>query len=75
MVTTGRQTATVEPLRFEEGALLVLDQRALPAEERWIRCETAEQVADCIRTMAVRGAPATIFTATACWRLTRTPGN
>jgi methylthioribose-1-phosphate isomerase len=58
VVTTGRQTATVEPLRFEDGALLVLDQRALPAEERWIRCDTAEQVADCIRTMAVRGAPA-----------------
>jgi methylthioribose-1-phosphate isomerase len=48
----------VEPLRFEDGALLVLDQRALPAEVRWIRCETVEQVADCIRTLAVRGAPA-----------------
>jgi methylthioribose-1-phosphate isomerase len=48
----------VEPLRFEDGALLVLDQRALPDEERWIRCETVEQVADCIRTLAVRGAPA-----------------
>ena len=48
----------IEPLRFEGGALYVLDQRALPDEERWIRCETAEQVADCIRTLAVRGAPA-----------------
>jgi methylthioribose-1-phosphate isomerase len=57
-VTTAPETGTVEPLRFEDGALLVLDQRALPAEERWIRCETVEQVADCIRTMAVRGAPA-----------------
>jgi methylthioribose-1-phosphate isomerase len=46
------------PLRFEDGALLVLDQRALPGEESWIRCETPAQVADCIRTMAVRGAPA-----------------
>jgi methylthioribose-1-phosphate isomerase len=54
---TGRK-ASVEPIRFEDGALLVLDQRALPAEERWIRCDSAEQVADCIRTMAVRGAPA-----------------
>ena len=48
----------VEPLRFEDGALLVLDQRALPEAERWIRCETVEEVADCIRTLAVRGAPA-----------------
>jgi methylthioribose-1-phosphate isomerase len=50
--------ALVEPLRWEDGALLILDQRALPAEERWIRCESVEQVADCIRTLAVRGAPA-----------------
>jgi methylthioribose-1-phosphate isomerase len=48
----------VQPLRFEDGALLVLDQRALPREERWIRCESPAQVAECIRTLAVRGAPA-----------------
>jgi methylthioribose-1-phosphate isomerase len=57
-VTTEAQTGTVEPFRFEDGALMILDQRALPAEERWIRCETVDQVADCIRTLAVRGAPA-----------------
>ena len=51
-------TATVQPLRFEDGALLVLDQRALPAEERWLRCESVDEVADAIRSMAVRGAPA-----------------
>jgi methylthioribose-1-phosphate isomerase len=49
---------TAEPLRWEGGALLVLDQRALPGEVRWIRCESVAQVADCIRTLAVRGAPA-----------------
>jgi methylthioribose-1-phosphate isomerase len=49
---------TAEPLRWEDGALLVLDQRALPGEELWIRCESVAQVADCIRTLAVRGAPA-----------------
>jgi methylthioribose-1-phosphate isomerase len=48
----------VTPLRWADGALLVLDQRLLPAEETWISCETPEQVADCIRTLAVRGAPA-----------------
>ncbi len=46
------------PLRWEDGALLVLDQRRLPAEEAWIRCETAQQAAACIRSLAVRGAPA-----------------
>ena len=48
----------IEALRFEDGVLLVLDQRALPAEERWLRCTEPEEVAECIRTLAVRGAPA-----------------
>jgi methylthioribose-1-phosphate isomerase len=48
----------VAPLRWEDGALMILDQRRLPAEEVSLRCETTEQVADCIRTLAVRGAPA-----------------
>jgi methylthioribose-1-phosphate isomerase len=51
-------TIAAAPLRFEDGALMVLDQRRLPAEECWIRCETAGQAAECIRSMAVRGAPA-----------------
>jgi methylthioribose-1-phosphate isomerase len=46
------------PLRFADGALLILDQRALPGEERWFRCERPSQVAEAIRTLAVRGAPA-----------------
>jgi methylthioribose-1-phosphate isomerase len=51
-------TTSDSPLRWEDGALMILDQRALPAEEIWLRCETVEQVAECIRTLAVRGAPA-----------------
>jgi methylthioribose-1-phosphate isomerase len=45
-------------LRWEEGALLILDQRRLPDQEEWLRCTTVDQVAEAIRTMAVRGAPA-----------------
>jgi methylthioribose-1-phosphate isomerase len=37
---------------------VVLDQRRLPDEEAELRCTTAAEVADAIRTMAVRGAPA-----------------
>ena len=51
-------TPDFSPLRWDDGALLVLDQRLLPGEETWVRCETPAQVADCIRTLAVRGAPA-----------------
>jgi methylthioribose-1-phosphate isomerase len=50
--------ATVSPITWRDGALHLLDQRRLPAEEAWLRCETPEQVADAIRSLAVRGAPA-----------------
>ena len=46
------------PLIYKAGALLVLDQRALPAQERWMRCESPMHVAGAIAAMAVRGAPA-----------------
>lgn len=36
----------------------MLDQRKLPAEETWVRCTTYKEVADAIRAMVVRGAPA-----------------
>ncbi|MEA5446408.1 S-methyl-5-thioribose-1-phosphate isomerase [Gammaproteobacteria bacterium AB-CW1] len=42
----------------EEGVLEVLDQRLLPAETRWLRCDSASAVAEAIAGMAVRGAPA-----------------
>jgi methylthioribose-1-phosphate isomerase len=48
----------VRPLRFQDSALLVLDQRRLPAEETWVRCSSVVDVAEAIRAMAVRGAPA-----------------
>ena len=37
--------------------LWLLDQRRLPAEERWVACRTPDEVADAIRQMVVRGAP------------------
>ena len=48
----------ITPLRWEGDELCVLDQRRLPEAEIWLRCRGAAQVADCIRSMAVRGAPA-----------------
>src|SRR3954463_6977635 len=49
---------SVKPMRFEDAALLVLDQTLLPGEERWLRCSSAAEVADAINRLAVRGAPA-----------------
>ena len=45
-------------LRLEDDAVVVLDQRRLPGEEVDLRCRTTADVADAIRTLAVRGAPA-----------------
>jgi methylthioribose-1-phosphate isomerase len=44
--------------RLEDDAVVVIDQRRLPDEAIELRCETAAQVAEAIRTLAVRGAPA-----------------
>ena len=45
-------------VRLEAGAVVLLDQRRLPDEEVELRCASAAEVADAIRTLAVRGAPA-----------------
>lgn len=48
----------VETMRWEAGTLLLLDQTALPEQTTYLRCTTPEEVADAIRRLAVRGAPA-----------------
>jgi methylthioribose-1-phosphate isomerase len=56
--------AALEPeqiVRLEEGLgprVVLLDQRRLPEEVVEVECRTAAEVADAIRTMVVRGAPA-----------------
>jgi methylthioribose-1-phosphate isomerase len=42
----------------EADAIVMIDQRKLPAEEIYVRCRTAAEVARAIRTMVIRGAPA-----------------
>jgi methylthioribose-1-phosphate isomerase len=42
----------------EGDAVVMIDQRKLPAEEVYVRCKTAAEVARAIRTMVIRGAPA-----------------
>ncbi len=45
-------------VRLEAGAVVLLDQRRLPDDEVELRCTTSAEVAEAIRTLAVRGAPA-----------------
>ena len=42
----------------ENDVVRILDQRKLPFEEVWLDCRTYEEIADAIKTLAVRGAPA-----------------
>jgi methylthioribose-1-phosphate isomerase len=45
-------------LRLEDDRAVFLDQRRLPLEEIEVECRTSAEVAEAIRTMVVRGAPA-----------------
>jgi methylthioribose-1-phosphate isomerase len=55
---SGAQARRVETMRWCDGHLEMIDQRVLPAQFSYLRCDTAEAVAQGIRDMVVRGAPA-----------------
>jgi len=48
----------VKAIDWRDGVLYLLDQRALPFEETWLPFDDAAGVAEAIRSMTVRGAPA-----------------
>ena len=50
--------APYEPVAWREGRLRLLDQTRLPAEERYVEIATADEAAEAIASMRVRGAPA-----------------
>ena len=43
---------------WQGDVIVMVDQRKLPAQELYVRCRTAQEVAKAIRTMVIRGAPA-----------------
>jgi methylthioribose-1-phosphate isomerase len=49
---------TLRAVRWLDDRLRLLDQRKLPFEETWIDCRDAGEVAQAIRDLVVRGAPA-----------------
>jgi methylthioribose-1-phosphate isomerase len=55
--------------------VVLLDQRLLPEQEVELVCETAAQVAEAIRTLAVRGAPAIGVAAAYALALTKLRGD
>ena len=46
------------PVKWTDEGVAMLDQRLLPTEEKWLMLKTYTDVADGIRDMVVRGAPA-----------------
>src|SRR4029078_8898038 len=54
-----RYNPSMLPTIAREGDVVVMiDQRKLPAQEVYVRCKTAPEVARAIKTMVIRGAPA-----------------
>src|SRR5438874_7265233 len=48
----------VQTLQWTDSGVHFIDQTKLPTEEAYVTCKTYQQVADAIRNMVVRGAPA-----------------
>ena len=61
---TGERTDPYPPtVEYVDGAVVLLDQTALPEAERYVRCEDWQRVAQAIVDLEVRGAPAIGITA------------
>ncbi len=48
----------VETIEWVNGAVVMIDQRKLPRVQEFVTCRTYEDVAEAIRNMTIRGAPA-----------------
>ena len=53
----------IKTVEWTDAGVRFIDQTKLPTEETYVTCKTYEEVADAIRTMIVRGAPALGVTA------------
>ena len=48
----------VETIQWTDQGVVMIDQTRLPREQRFVTCRTYLEVADAIKTMVIRGAPA-----------------
>ena len=49
--------SAIQPIRWESGSIILLDQTKLPREEVYLKCERVDQIAEAICALSVRGAP------------------
>jgi methylthioribose-1-phosphate isomerase len=57
-MSASSEVSAVETLRWHGRRLELIDQRGLPARFDYVSCTSAAEVADAIRLMVIRGAPA-----------------
>jgi len=57
-VNTRAGDSVINALEWTDGYVIMLDQRLLPGQEQYVSCKTSSAVADAIRNMVIRGAPA-----------------
>ena len=57
-MTYHARMSDIEPIRWQDDHLLLLDQTRLPQAEEWIAVRHSREAATAIREMRVRGAPA-----------------
>jgi methylthioribose-1-phosphate isomerase len=57
MIESVARTKSYCAVEWKEGHLRYLDQRKLPREERYVEATTESDVAEAIRSLAIRGAP------------------
>src|SRR5438445_12202683 len=57
-MSASSEAIPVETLRWRGARLELIDQRALPDRLEYVSCTSAAEVAEAIRAMVVRGAPA-----------------
>ena len=50
--------SSFKTIEWKDGRVLMIDQTKLPDEEVYVECLTYEDVADAIKRMVIRGAPA-----------------
>src|SRR5580693_5402731 len=48
----------VETIEWTDAGVVMIDQRRLPREQVFVTCRSYVEVADAIRSMVIRGAPA-----------------
>ncbi|MBS7618350.1 S-methyl-5-thioribose-1-phosphate isomerase, partial [Candidatus Bathyarchaeota archaeon] len=55
---TGESFFTLRTIRWEDGAIVAVDQRLLPKRLKYVKIHSVEQLSEAIKNLTIRGAPA-----------------